>query len=180
MIFKKWKNKLIAMIEFLKLKQGFLFYIYNLVIPLIIPFFILLILILQFTRMKVSFILPQIFLYNTVVLSTNVGLLNKISAIKDNFKSINIASSLCLIIINIFLFIDSFIITFGNYDLKTTSLIFYTIFAIFLVYLSVLLLSKNKEATFYQEPDVYLLADSREKKDKELSEKILRGGENDR
>lgn len=108
------KNKFTLIVEFLKLKQGILFYIYNLFFPLIVPSVIFLILTLVLTGMKISFMLPQIFLYNIVVVSTNVGLLSKVSSDEDKFRDKNIGWSLVLFFFNVFFFIFSLIINFGD------------------------------------------------------------------
>ncbi|UZE93713.1 MAG: hypothetical protein IB618_03015 [Candidatus Pacearchaeota archaeon] len=163
-------------IKFLKIGQDILFHTFNWIIPLLIPAIIVIFLgwYLKSYFIIIPILTSQIYLYDVILLSTNIGLLKSSRKKKDEFKEKNVAVSMCLLPLGLFFLTFSLIISFslktyvGNWDI----LLF--ILALPFTYSSILLLSKNKLASFVVQSPTEL-SQNRAKVNKELSYKILRG-----
>jgi len=142
----------------LKIEQNLfknpLFYVFNFFIPLLIPSIIIIVIGPDkgINITEAGMIVSQILLYNIIMLSTNLGMLNTKSETTDDFKEKNNAFSIVFIILNAFLMAISFY-NFKLYDPSTTSVFDYRVillivFAVVSSYFTVFFLSKNPNVSF--------------------------------
>lgn len=164
----------------IRLHQGLLFYVYNFVIPLVIPsLFITIIGIFFDSNWQFLFLvlLTQIYLFNTVMLSTNIGLLNSEKNKKKPFVQENTGISLCFVWINLILLLISLAMNFSE-KINDLAILFLSIISILLVYVTLFLISKNESVSFAKvgQPKVGSLTQERDKQEKEIIKKILKRG----
>jgi len=165
----------------LKINQGFLFHLYNWILPLMIPSLAILILGVYLNANWVILLMTlitQLSFYNVVILSTNIGLLISDKK-KDAFKNHNTGYSIILLIIAMFIFSLSLIVGFTSdkdTDLKNIYILTF-IFCIIFSYFSVLLLSKNNKSSFRK--NTVELSNDRAKVNKESYDSILGGVKNE-
>jgi len=140
----------------LKINQGTLFHIYHWVLPLLIPSLILIGFSFFFEDISIiPFLLIQIYIYNVVILSTNMGLLHAQKNKKNPFKETNNAISICLIFFGISLLIASFFLSMSEFKFDLFSWIL-IILALLLTYISILMLSKNFAVAFMKKRESVL------------------------
>jgi len=163
----------------IRLKQGLLFYVYNLIIPLVMPSLLIIIIGLFFNSSWQNILIvfsTQFYLYNTILLSNNIGLLNSIKNKKKPFIQENTALSLCFVWINLILLLISLMMNFSNMINEWTLAILFFI-SLLLIYITLFLVSRNELISFtVKPPNVNKLSRDRENEEKKLRNKILKKG----
>jgi len=139
----------------LLIQQSRLFYIYNLIIPLLLPTFLIMLLgpDQMFGLNEFGLVIAQWFLYSIIMLGTNIGTLHVAEDISAADRNYNTAGSICLLILSITFLLCSFNICGENssdipkwlFNIKNILL---GIAAIISVYFTLLLVSKNSNIYF--------------------------------
>lgn len=155
-----------------------LFYIYNLVIPLAIPSFIIIIIGIQFDpnwQFIGLMLATQFYLFNMVILSTNIGLLNSQKNKNKPFVQENAGLSICFVLLNLPLLVVSLIANFSD-NINWLLTTFLIAFSLILVYITILLISRNDLVSFAKkQKSLTTLAKNRERTSDNLIKKIKKG-----
>jgi len=178
-------KKLILILYKLKIQQDIFknpcFYIYNIVIPLFLPFVIIIICGPEklIGIRELGMIVSQISLYNVIMLSTNLGVLYSRASEDDKSASeeLNKVFSILLLVSSAF----SLILSYNRFPINnySTPIVFaypeflLTSAALFFVYCTICLLSNNPNFTFVRETDTGALSQERQIKGEVLERKIL-------
>ncbi len=164
-----------------KLKGNLPFLNFNLIIPLVIPSLVITGIGLYCSsnyQIILFMLFSQVFLFNTIMLSTNIGLLNiKKERSENDFDQNNTALSTSFIFLNIFLLMISLNISFSRKENNLALIIFLIVISIIFLVITSILISKNDSFSFLKPPppSTTRLAQNREKTSDRLRKEILEG-----